>query len=124
MAATPAFDHLTGHYYMSLTTFRRSGVPVPTPVWFADLDGAVVIVTALESGKIKRIRHTPRVTVAPCDARGDVLGPQVAGIARFLDGEDAARADAALDAKYGEHKQRILRENPGITLVFLAITPA
>lgn len=56
--------------FIRLTTFRRDGTPVATPVWLAGDGDAIVVVTGAETGKVKRLRHTRRVLVAPCDARG------------------------------------------------------
>ena len=56
--------------YVSLTTFRRTGAPVPTPVWAAPDGDSLVVWTRADSGKVKRLRHTSRVTVAPSDIRG------------------------------------------------------
>ena len=70
--------------YVSLTTFRRTGVPVATPVWAAPDGDALVVWTRADSGKVKRLRHTARVTVAPCDVRGRVRGPAVEGVADFV----------------------------------------
>lgn len=59
--------------YVLLTTFRKSGDPVATPVWIAALaDGAAGFTTEPDVGKVKRIRHTPRVTLQPCGMRGEV----------------------------------------------------
>lgn len=59
--------------YVSLTTFRRSGEAVSTAVWVATLDECRVGVwTNATSGKVKRLAHTPRVTLRPCDRRGRV----------------------------------------------------
>ena len=69
------FPALRGHQYALLTTFRKSGQPVPTPVWFAEDGGKVYVYTRSDSGKVKRIRAGGRVELAPCDARGTLLGP-------------------------------------------------
>jgi PPOX class probable F420-dependent enzyme len=102
-AATPsggAFGALQKAQYISLTTFRRNGEGVTTPVWFALRDGVLYIHTL--GGKVKRIRHTPRVTVAPCTLNGRIIGPTIAARARIVtDAVEAARAKAALNAKYG-----------------------
>jgi hypothetical protein len=95
-----AFDR---HAYISLTTFRRSGAGVPTPVWFAVRDGRIVVFSEARAGKVKRLRNDPRVRFAPCDVRGRVRGEHWHdGRARILAdraGEQAAYA--ALRAKYG-----------------------
>jgi uncharacterized protein len=87
--------------YVSLTTFRRSGVPVPTPVWAA-ADGADLVVwTRTDTGKVKRVRHTTRVTVAPCEFRGRTTGDAVEGVAEIIDHAEWPQALAALRRDYG-----------------------
>ena len=57
---------------MSLTTFRRSGEGVPTPVWCAPDGDGLVVTTMAGTGKVKRVRRTPRVTLRPCTRSGQV----------------------------------------------------
>jgi PPOX class probable F420-dependent enzyme len=88
--------------YVSLATFRRSGVAVETPVWFAARDGKLYVFTEAKSGKVKRLRANPRIRLAPCGVRGRVEGDWLEGTARRVD--DAAVVEAAYDAlqrKYG-----------------------
>ena len=93
--------------YASLTTFRRTGVPVPTPVWIAeavDRSGDLVIITVDDTGKTKRLAHTDRVELRACDLRGRVAPgtPTYAGTARVVRGADEVSAvRAAVVAKYG-----------------------
>jgi PPOX class probable F420-dependent enzyme len=87
--------------YVSLTTFRRTGVPVPTPVWAAADGDTLVVWTRADSGKVKRLRHTPRVTVAPCDVRGRTLGTPVDAVAEFVPDAGRPQALAALRRAYG-----------------------
>jgi PPOX class probable F420-dependent enzyme len=87
--------------YVSLTTFRRSGEAVATPVWAAPDGGTLVVWTRADSGKVKRLRHTARVTVAPCDVRGRVTGPAVDAVAALVDRADWPAALAALRRRYG-----------------------
>ncbi len=87
--------------YVSLTTFRRTGVPVSTPVWAAPDGDTLVVWTRADSGKVKRLRHTSRVTVAPCDVRGRTSGPAVEGLADFVADTDREPAIAALRRAYG-----------------------
>jgi len=87
--------------YVSLTTFRRTGAPVATPVWAAPDGDALVVWTRADSGKVKRLRHTARVTVAPCDIRGRVQGPAVDGVAEFVPRNQWPTALAALRRAYG-----------------------
>jgi Pyridoxamine 5'-phosphate oxidase. len=71
------FAPLAGHQYMNLTTFRKNGQPVPTPVWFAQEGDRIYVVTQAASGKVKRIRANPRVQLTPSDARGKPLGATI-----------------------------------------------
>ncbi|HEX6255410.1 MAG TPA: PPOX class F420-dependent oxidoreductase [Euzebyales bacterium] len=67
-----------------LTTFRRSGQAVPTPVSII-VDGEhAYFTTAVDSGKAKRIANDRGVTLAPCTTTGDITGPTIAGTARPL----------------------------------------
>jgi PPOX class probable F420-dependent enzyme len=94
-----AFGVLEGHRYARLTTFRRNGYPVSTPVWFALVGDRIYVFTDLESGKVKRIRNDPRVTLSPSDFRGRSKGDSVRVTARVMDGGEVA--DRALREKYG-----------------------
>lgn len=87
--------------YVSLTTYRRSGVAVPTPVWAAPDGGDLVVWTRADSGKVKRLRHTSRVTVAPCDVRGNLQGEAVEAQARLLPPDEWPTALRALARRYG-----------------------
>ncbi|WP_327090091.1 PPOX class F420-dependent oxidoreductase [Nonomuraea sp. NBC_01738] len=87
--------------YISVTTYRRDGTPVATPVWCAQDGDAVVFWTVTGSGKVKRIRNNPEVTLAPCDLRGNLLGDAVKGRAEILSAEETARARGLLRRKYG-----------------------
>ncbi|MGL4650365.1 MAG: pyridoxamine 5'-phosphate oxidase family protein, partial [Caldilineaceae bacterium] len=68
------FDALAGHQYMSMETVKRTGERVATPVWFVPQGDELRLTTAADSGKVKRIRHTPRGRVAPCTSSGALLG--------------------------------------------------
>lgn len=87
--------------YVSLTTFRRSGVAVNTPVWFGERDGKLYVVTEKISGKSKRIRNNPSVRVAPCTIRGKITGPEFSGRARVLpEGDESSVARQIIRKKY------------------------
>jgi uncharacterized protein len=90
------FSSLSASKYMLLTTFRRDGRPVATPVHVAAGTDVVFFRTWDVSGKAKRLRHTPRVEVAPCSARGHNRGPTVPARAALLDGEASEQAARAL----------------------------
>ena len=116
------FDYLDGHRCINLTTFRRSGDSVPTVVWFANVNGTLYVVTRETTGKVKRLRHTARVTLAPCDDDGNEHGATIPAEARIVGGNESAIAAAALDAKYGGELRRLLRIDPHIRRVHLAIS--
>ena len=59
-----------GEKVISLETYRRSGKPVRTPVWFLEEDGVIYVHTDDSTGKVKRIRQNPRVRIAPSHFRG------------------------------------------------------
>lgn len=94
----PAAIH--GQKYISLATFRKTGVAVPTPVWFGEEDGKLYVMTRGDMGKTKRIRNNPKVTVAPCTIRGKVIGPEFPATIRILPLEQHSRARRTINRKY------------------------
>jgi PPOX class probable F420-dependent enzyme len=99
-APQPIPAEIHGQRYVSLTTFRKTGVAVPTPLWFTEDSGKLYFMTRSDSGKYKRIRNNAGVRVAPCTMRGRVTGPEFAGTARILPEADWAGARKALQTKY------------------------
>jgi PPOX class probable F420-dependent enzyme len=103
----PGVAALASETYVSLATYRRDGREVKTPVWVvADPADAtrLLVYTNARSGKVKRIRHTPGVRIAPCDARGGVSGGVRWWEARAHIVDDhtvSQRCFDALIAKYG-----------------------
>jgi hypothetical protein len=94
-------SQFTGEKYLNLESYRKSGVAVATPVWFAEEASLLYIYSLADSGKVKRIRNNPRVRVIPCDVRGKPKGIWIEGRARILDEAGAAHAQRLLDDKYG-----------------------
>ena len=72
MTSAPALDALGEERFVSLTTFRKTGEAVSTPVWIARDGDALVVTTPAGSGKVKRLRNSPRVALRPCDRMGRV----------------------------------------------------
>jgi PPOX class probable F420-dependent enzyme len=94
---------ITDETYVLLTTFRKSGEGVGTPVWIVSLpDGAAGFTTEVESGKVKRIRNNPAVTLQACDMRGRIReGAEVVhAIAEVLVGADARPVRDAIRHKH------------------------
>jgi PPOX class probable F420-dependent enzyme len=114
-----------GHQFLSLTTFRQNGDAVTTPVWFAQVGEKLYIMTMRSSGKAKRISHTPRVRIAPCDRVGMLLGESIDAEAHLIDNDEQSAADAALSAKYGEQKTMFdARMTDPNDRVFIVVTAA
>jgi PPOX class probable F420-dependent enzyme len=102
---SPALDQFANEKYLNFETYRKTGEPVLTPVWFAEENGVLYIYSLANAGKVKRIRNNPRVQVAPCDMRGKLKGEWVDARARILDSQEAAHGHRLLDRKYGLMKK-------------------
>lgn len=130
--APPAMWAFPGKY-ISVTTNRRDGTAVATPVWFVLEGGRLLVRTGEGTGKVKRIRRDPAVQVAACTANGRLRGPQVSGVARVLSRSEAGAAEKLISRKY-RFEQMIIGPlwfvqsalhlgRPRTTPVILAITP-
>ncbi|MFJ8859053.1 PPOX class F420-dependent oxidoreductase [Streptomyces sp. NPDC102451] len=88
--------------YVSLTTYRKDGTPVATPVWAAADDGVLYVWTRSDSWKVKRLRNDSRVRVTVCDVRGRITegAPSAEGSARLLDADGTAAVRKVLARKY------------------------
>lgn len=96
-------DELARSRYVSLTTFRRDGVGIDTPVWHAVDGGELFIWTGVDTWKVKRLRNDPRAVVTVCTVRGRIKegAARAEGAARILESdEDMARIRALLSRKY------------------------
>ncbi len=104
MTAPEPFAALFPQKYVSLTTFRKTGEGVPTTVWAAPAGDALYVTTLGSSGKVKRIRNNPDVTLKPSSMTGRVKAAAEAVRARaeiVVDPAEILIGDAALEAKYG-----------------------
>jgi PPOX class probable F420-dependent enzyme len=126
-----ALKDLAGEPYISLTTFKRDGTPVSTPVWVASDDGRLLVHSAADSWKVKRIRRDGRVRVAPCGASGNVRGEAVEGEATIL--ADTSLVEELEARKYGltyrvvrlfNEISRRLRRRPVPESVTIEIVPS
>jgi PPOX class probable F420-dependent enzyme len=123
------FSTLTKEQFIALTTFRKTGAGVMTPVWFAnDGENRLVIFTGRSSGEVKRLRNNPRVQLAPSDAQGKLRGATIQVQARFIEGGTATRALELLKHKYGFQFTLVewmnkLRGGSPTTRVFIEIVP-
>ena len=100
-----AISQFANAKYLNLETFRKTGVGVRTPVWFAqepsESGGVFYIYSAPDAGKVKRVRSNSKVRAAPCDMRGNLRGAWVDGRARICEGAEAAYGQDLLRRKYG-----------------------
>jgi PPOX class probable F420-dependent enzyme len=87
--------------YVSITSFRRDGTPVATPVWVVAGAGHLYVWTGSRTGKVKRIRNNPEVTVAACTLRGTVTGPVVPARAVVVRAAERPEVWHLFVAKYG-----------------------
>jgi hypothetical protein len=118
MPAIP--KEIQGQRYISLASFRKNGTPVYTPVWFAEDDGKIYLMTNSKTGKCKRIRNNPEVKIAPCTIRGKITGPEFPATARFLPQQEFARVRRAIEQKYWLARVPFLWRN---TDTYLEIMP-
>jgi PPOX class probable F420-dependent enzyme len=91
---------ISGQKYISLTTFKKDGMPVRTPIWFGEDGGKLYLMTRNDSWKYKRVRNNPAVKFAPCTMRGTITGPEFAGRARILPMPDWKAAHNTIRRKY------------------------
>ena len=96
---------LKNRRYISLTTFKRDGTPVSTPVWVVSDDGERLLVwSAAKTWKVRRIRRNANVLLAPANFRGKERGERVPATARVI---DHPGIDALLRRKYGWQKRAL-----------------
>jgi len=94
-------EGVAAHKRTLLTTFRRSGVAVSTPVWAAEGDGRFYVRSERTAGKVKRLRNDQRVLIAPCTVRGKPLGAPLEATASVVSDEREQVAEQALVRRYG-----------------------
>jgi uncharacterized protein len=100
-SVTPTFADLAKAQYILLTTFTKDGRPKPVPLWAAADGERLLVITQETSWKVKRIRNTPRVTLAVCDMRGRPKSEAVEGTAAILDKSQTAAVYDAIGKRYG-----------------------
>lgn len=107
--------------YLNLETYRKSGKPVQTPLWFAEENGVLYCTTHASAGKVKRIRKNPHVRFVPCTFGGTPKGIWVEGTARIADAAASERGEKLLRQKYSWKKAvgnffARLRGSPRLTI--------
>jgi uncharacterized protein len=96
----PIPAEISGQRYIALATFRKTGVPVWTPIWFGEQNGKLHVMTHPDSGKSKRLRNNSAVRVAACTVRGRITGPEFSATARLLPPESWPQARQTIRKKY------------------------
>jgi PPOX class probable F420-dependent enzyme len=123
-------NELASEEFVSITTFKRDGTAVSTPVWVAGDNGNLLVISEEDSWKVKRIRRDSHVRIAPCSARGAVCGEATEADA-VID-PDTALVEKVLARKYGwmyrtymhvSALSRKLRRQPIPTGVTIRVTP-
>jgi PPOX class probable F420-dependent enzyme len=125
-AHSAPFATLRDAKFLSLTTYRKDGTPVATPVWHVMAGDRIYVGTTAHSGKIKRLRREGRVTIAPCTGKGEVVGEAVEARARVLPSGEADVARRALRRRNGLQARlaELFYRLRGWQHAFIEITPA
>lgn len=101
-------EWLENGQFINLTTFRKNGQAIATPVWFVWHEERLYVFTQEQSGKAKRIRANGRALIAPSDVRGNPLGEFISARGRVLrDEEKIKQVDRLFDKKYGIQRKLI-----------------
>jgi len=90
-----------GKQCINLETYKKTGQPVATPVWFTIDGDRLFVVTKSDTGKVKRLRNNEAVRVMPCGMRGEPKGEWVGAKARFATPEETETALKQRSKKYG-----------------------
>jgi PPOX class probable F420-dependent enzyme len=131
MSTVAEVERLAASTYLALTTFRKDGTPVTTPVWVSCDGDRLYVWTQADSGKVTRIRSSGRVTIAPSDGRGVPQGAAVEGAARVLDSSaDLAVVESLHRSKYGlqfrlfDTGAKIFRRNRPLCAIEITLAPS
>ncbi|MDT5142925.1 MAG: uncharacterized protein QOE48_771 [Mycobacterium sp.] len=98
---SPTFADVAKAQYILLTTFTKDGRPKPTPIWAAPDGDRLLVITQEKSWKVKRIRNTPRVTLAVCDMGGHPKSEPIEATATILDKSQTGVVYNAVGREYG-----------------------
>lgn len=96
-----ALDRLGAGKYLLITSYRKNGTGVATPVWVVRDGDTLGAWSAADAWKVKRIRARADVLVGPCDVRGNPTGAPVPATAEICDADTTARYRTLLARKYG-----------------------
>ncbi|MFD4551286.1 PPOX class F420-dependent oxidoreductase [Streptomyces sp. NPDC058466] len=96
-----SLDTLASGKYLLITSYRKNGTGVATPVWVVPDGAALGAWTGADTWKVKRIRNRADILVGPCDVRGRPTGDQIPATAEILDAAGTARYRQLIARKYG-----------------------
>jgi len=96
-----SLERLGAGKYVLITSYRKNGTSVATPVWVVRDGDTLGVWTAADSWKVKRIRARKDILIGPCDLRGHPTGTQVPAVAEIGDEETVARYRRLIVRKYG-----------------------
>ena len=123
MAPTGSLTDLRGHKYCVLITYKKSGEPMPSPLWFGTGNGRLYFQTGPSTAKVRRIERNPQVRVAAATTRGRPLSAPFVGTARVLPVDEAAEAERCLQANYGLGRRLYSRLGQNLVSVYVEVTP-
>jgi PPOX class probable F420-dependent enzyme len=129
MDETSLLDTLGSGKYLLITSYRKNGTGVATPVWVVRDGAALGVWTAVDTWKVKRIRNRADVLVGPCDLRGNPTGDQVPATAEILDPAGTAHYRRLIARKYGLlgrltlFGSRLRRGERGTVGIRISLTP-
>jgi uncharacterized protein len=98
-----SFKDVIASKYLLLTTFTKDGRPKPTPIWGVPDGDRLLVITDDDSWKVKRIRNTPRVTIARSAALGQPKSDEVEAVGRVLPKSETRRVYNAVLKRYWYH---------------------
>ena len=116
--------------FVSITTFKRDGTAVSTPVWVTGDNGNLLVISEADSWKVKPIRRDGHIRITPCTARGALRGEPIEADATIHG--DTGKVEKLLEEKYGlwyraymsfASLARKLRRQPTPTGVTIRVTP-
>jgi len=122
-APTGSLADLQGHQYCVLVTYKKSGEPMPSPLWFGTGNGKLYFQTGAGTAKVKRIERNPHVRVAAATSRGRPRSAPLVGTARVLSIDEGAEAERCLQANYGLGRRLYSRLGERVASVYVEVTP-
>jgi PPOX class probable F420-dependent enzyme len=105
----PRLERFVDQWAVALTTYKRDGTPVTKPVNIVVDGDRAFFRTYDKAWKHKRLRHDPRVEIAPATRRGRPTGPAIRARARLLEGAESERAGRLIDRKHPVFQRLFVR---------------